>query len=270
MQYILLFIVLIIQSMAQNNCVQAINSIKQKEISERKYLMGIAYKHGLCVQKNLIKSFEYFFESNLNNYPLSKYELAEMYYYGEGTKKDYFKAYAIYMEILSNMHRDSIINTKIAYMNLKGYGVDKNLTKAREFYTKAANFGHLGANYDLALIYSSGLGVDKNLTEAIKYLGKVVDNRDISNYIRPKAMYILAQILNIENQKKYSKKILNLLIKSAIEGHKEAQVTLGKGYILGKDIDQDMKKAKIFIQRAKEQNSTEAEKLWNKYELWKF
>jgi len=260
-------------STVDNNCKKTINSIKKEALNEdsaKQYLMGIIYQNGLCINKSSVKAFEYFSASNSNGYPLAKFELAEMYYYGEGTKRNYKKAYEIYNKILIDNERDATIKVKLGDMNIKGKGVDKNLTMAKKLYEEAAKSNHLTAFYNLGLMYMSGLGVDKNLTKAIEYLKRPANNSHPSHHNRPKAMYYLARALYEKNKEKNKDIILELITMSAIEGLVDAQVSLGQGYILGENVDKDMKKAKYLIKKAKDKNSTKAIELWDKYELWKY
>jgi TPR repeat protein len=256
--------------MADTNCKESIIDIVKQENSEKQYLIGMMYKHGLCVEKNLTKSFDYFSVLDIENYPLAKYELAEMYYYGEGIKKNYKKAYFMYKEILENTHKIAILKAKLGDMNFKGMGVEKNFLNAKKYYQEASDLNHLGATYSLGLMYLSGLGGEKNITKAILNFERVIDDRQIFNNDVVSAKYYLARALHQKDQIKNKDRILKLIMMSAIEGFLEAQLSLGYGYILGKDIKKDMIKAKYWIKKAKDQNSTKAVEIWDEYELWKY
>ena len=56
-----------------------------------------------------------------------------------------------------------------------GSGVATNKTKAVELYRKAAEKGHMKAQYNLGLSYKLGDGVSVNRTEARKWLQKAAD-----------------------------------------------------------------------------------------------
>jgi len=271
--YIVLFSILNANNSMQDMCKKNIDTIRTKAKNgdtAKQYLMGIIYKNGFCVKKDLIKAFQYFSMSNLNAYPLAKFDLAEMYYYGEGTKINYKKSYELYNKILIDSHRDAIIKAKLGYMYLKGKGVDKNLSMAKKLYEESAELGNLDASYNLGLMYMSGLGVDKNISKAIEYLNIPATSNNPFYHDQPKAKYYLARALYEQNNKKYKDMILELITMSAIEGFVDAQVTLGKNYIDGEDLNRDMKKAKYWIQKAKKQNSTKAIELWNEHRLWKY
>ncbi len=48
----------------------------------------------------------------------------------------------------------------------------QNLSRALEYYLKAAAAGHPEAQYRLAICYQEGIGVEKNSNEALKWLKK--------------------------------------------------------------------------------------------------
>lgn len=270
---LVLFSILNANNNAEETCKKNIDTIRiraEEGDASKQYLMGIIYKNGLCVKKDSIKSFKYFSMSNFNGYLLAKFDLAEMYYYGEGTKINYKKSYELYNKILIDSHRDAIIKAKLGYMYLSGKGVDKNLSMAKKLYEESAESGHLDASYNLGLMYMSGLGTDKNISKAIEYLNTPATSNDPFYNGQPKAKYYLARALYEQNNKKYSDMILKLIAMSAIEGFVGAQVALGANYIDGKDLNRDMKKAKYWIQKAKKQNNAKAIKLWNQYKLWKY
>lgn len=64
----------------------------------------------------------------------------------------------------------------LGLLELNGYGRDKNLNKAIELYTKAANLGYSQAQYELSVLYSvEDYGVVDN-EKYLKWLIKAADN----------------------------------------------------------------------------------------------
>ncbi|WQR84029.1 sel1 repeat family protein [Helicobacter pylori] len=53
-----------------------------------------------------------------------------------------------------------------------GQGVEKNLTKAAQFYSKACDLNNSVGCGSLGLLYEYGQGVEKNLTKAAQYISK--------------------------------------------------------------------------------------------------
>ncbi|MCG8429462.1 MAG: sel1 repeat family protein, partial [Chromatiales bacterium] len=55
------------------------------------------------------------------------------------------------------------------FMYLEGECVEKNPTKAVEWFTKAAEQGMAGSQCTLAMLYEEGRGVEKDMEEAKKW-----------------------------------------------------------------------------------------------------
>lgn len=205
-----------------------INKIDEKKLdAEELYILGLMYKKGICVEKNMKKSFQYFQSSHSEKYAFSIYELANMYYYGEGIKKDLKKAFYLYKSILINKVLEATVKTNIGYMYLKGEGVKKDVNLAKNYYLDASKFGNAYASYNLGLLYLSGLGVKKNIAKAIQYF-QIASNK---NY--PDAQYKLAQALMIVNKEKYLNKALDLLKSASKNGSIDAKIALD--YLKSKD-----------------------------------
>ena len=63
---------------------------------------------------------------------------------------------------------DAETQYNLAVRYYEGDGVERNLTRAFDLYTRAARKGYVEAQYSLAYMYSKGEGVEKNLQEAIR------------------------------------------------------------------------------------------------------
>ena len=63
---------------------------------------------------------------------------------------------------------DAETQYNLAVRYYEGDGVERNLTRAFDLYTRAARKGYVEAQYSLAYMYSKGDGVEKNLQEAIR------------------------------------------------------------------------------------------------------
>ncbi|KAF3948355.1 hypothetical protein CMV_025633 [Castanea mollissima] len=72
----------------------------------------------------------------------------------------------------------------------KGFGVDKNYTKAKEYFEKAANNEDAGGHYNLGVMYLKGIGVKKDVKIACKYFILA------ANAGQPKAFYQLAKMFH--------------------------------------------------------------------------
>jgi TPR repeat protein len=203
-----------------NNCIENINNKNNYSSAEDMYILGLMYKKGICVDKNMTKAFQYFQASNAKQYTFSKYELADMYYYGEGIKQDFKKAFNLYENILKTKILTGMIEVNLGYMYLNGEGIKKNITLAKEYYIKSSHKNNIYALYNLGLLNLSGLGGIKDIDKAIYYFQKAADK----NY--PDAQYKLAQTLIIKNKKLYMNKAIELLGKAVENGSNDAKLAL--------------------------------------------
>ncbi|CAN4086606.1 unnamed protein product [Withania somnifera] len=76
----------------------------------------------------------------------------------------------------------------LGYLYVKGYGVEKNYTKAKEYFEKAADNGEAGGFYNLGVMYLKGIGVKRDVKIASKYFTTASDAG------QPKAFYQLAKM----------------------------------------------------------------------------
>jgi len=114
------------------------------------------------------------------------------------------------------------INLGVNY--LKGDGVPKDMKKAVSWFTKAAEQGNAGAQYNLGLCYANGGdGVPKDIEKAIYWYTKAAE-----------------------------------------QGFAEAQYMLACGYATGDGVPKDMEKAIYWFTKAAEQGLEEAKKMMEK------
>ena len=97
----------------------------------------------------------------------ANYYIAECYFLGKGTKKDYNLAFDNYSIAASNKHLESVY--MVGYCYEFGLGTSKDEIQMISRYTQAAKAGHSLAQYRLGLCYKNGNGVEKNLSIASTY-----------------------------------------------------------------------------------------------------
>ena len=118
----------------------------------------------------------------------SKYLLATLYYYGEGTKKNYSQAFKWFKSLLK--HR--VHYTKYTHMNID-----------RIFHNNQAQ-------YYLGRLYEQGNGVAKNISLGIKYYKESVKNLD-ENW-GSQSQHACYELAKIYNYGKYAKNNLKLAL----------------------------------------------------------
>lgn len=66
----------------------------------------------------------------------------------------------------------------IGNMYIERRGITKDYAKAIEHYTKAANAGHAGSQFNLGLIYKTGIGTAPDLKKAKHWLELAAEQGD--------------------------------------------------------------------------------------------
>lgn len=135
----------------------------------------------LCVKEGDIyyqaKLYEYALEWYLKAGNYAEYinpnlfnRVGSLYFNGQGTEKDYQKAFEWYEK--AAIQRDAIGQANLGNLYHNGFGVEQDFTKALEWYTKAANQGDAYSQFRLGIMYAGGQGVEKDMDKAIEWYTK--------------------------------------------------------------------------------------------------
>nr|GMD12015.1 ERAD-associated E3 ubiquitin-protein ligase component HRD3A [Ipomoea batatas] len=110
------------------------------------------------------------------------YKIGIFYYFGlRGVRRDHVKALSWFLKAAYN---------GMGYLYVKGFGVEKNYTQAKEYFEKAADNDEPGGFYNLGVMYLKGIGVKRDLKLAGKYFILA------ANVGQPKAFYQLAKMFH--------------------------------------------------------------------------
>ncbi len=154
-------------------------------------ILGNLYLHGLCVEQDNSKAFEYFMQSAAQGNFTASNQIGWMYSEGCGVEENPEQAFFWYNESAQKGHPRGMNN--LAYCYQKGYGVTQDFEKAAEWYKKSADLGVVESMIELADYYEEVL-VDYKKTkvwvekaaeagnaEAINRLGVIYLDRE-KNY----------------------------------------------------------------------------------------
>lgn len=144
---------------------------------------------------------------------------------------------------------------ELATMYETGTGFSKDMGQAVQLYRKSAHLGYAPAQLQVGLLYENGILVPKNETIAAAWYTKAAEQGF------PTAQYLLAgmyrQGLGIPKNLDQA----HILYESAANtGLVDAQYDLGVFYLL-KSKFQNYKKAEYWLQKAAEQNDTQAREI---------
>lgn len=132
-------------------------------------VMGIMYANGDGVQKDKVKSFEWFKKAaNAGNLHAFN-KLGNIY----AAKEDYTKAFQWFKKAADA--GDSKAAYNLGYFYTGGLGVKMDLEKALIWYEKAAIAGNIDAQLNLGFMYIGGQGTKVNYKKAAYWIKKAKD-----------------------------------------------------------------------------------------------
>ena len=178
------------------------------------------------------------------------YNLGLCYDNGDGVAENVEKAAEYYQKAADLGHVEAMYNLGLCYDN--GDGIAKDAEKAAECYQKAADLGDTDAMYALGECYTVGSGLTKDTEKAAEYFKKAADlgNTD--------ALFGLGIIC--ENNGNFAEAV-TYYTQAAEKGVPKAYLNLGKCYLEGKGITQDLAKAEELINKAEELGVDEASEI---------
>jgi TPR repeat protein len=97
----------------------------------------------------------------------AQYNLATMYYNGDGTRRDYAEAMNWFRRAAQKGDIDA--ERYLGFMNAEGQGVSRNDAEAFRWYALAADQGDADAANNLGVLYTDGKGTMKDLVQAHKW-----------------------------------------------------------------------------------------------------
>lgn len=128
-------------------------------------------------------------------------------------------------------------------------GLSKDLKKAFDCYSVAAEAGHELAWCRLGALYEKGLGCEKNYAKAFRFYSKAADNNNAWALSLLGALYEFGYGVEKDNAKAFS-----LYKHSADLNYPSAQCKLGFYYEEGETVEQDLSEAFRYFSKAADQD----------------
>jgi TPR repeat protein len=101
-------------------------------------------------------------------YAEAHYAIAKLYWLGQGTPRDYYRAYDWLLKAAELNHAGAM--GKLGYLYTDGIAVQQDFSQAFEWYSKAAKLGDVDALYNIGIFYLNGWGTEQDTTMAKQYL----------------------------------------------------------------------------------------------------
>ena len=190
-------------------------------------------------------------------YKYAQYSLAGLYYHGQGVEQDYEKAFCLY--ISSAKQGNPYASYEQAKMLQDGIGVRKNGSLASEYFAEAfKGFRSLEKKshddklqYRLGWMLYTGTGTEKNCQLADEYWKQAAKLKN------EHAQLALARSWLDTGTGDLTQAVRGMEA-AAEKGKQSAQYRLGKEYLLGRNIKQDIGKATAYFKLAAKQGSEHA------------
>ena len=247
-----------------SNCAHFINlkSCAKKEIEnlkdlatagfvEAQHQLATYYHYGV-IEKNGDKALQWWSKAAEQAYAPAQYQLAVMYYNGEGTKKNGDKAFQWFSKAAEQDYAHAQYSLAVMYYN--GEGTKKNGDKAFQWFSKAAEQDYAPAQYQLAVMYYNGEGTEKNGDKAFQWFSKAAEQAYAHAQHGLALMYYHG-----EGTKKNGDKAFQWLSKAAEQAYAPAQYDLALMYYNGKGTEQDRDKAVQWLSKAAKQDYAPAQ-----------
>lgn len=232
--------------------------------AEAQNLLGLCYGAGKGAEKDCTKALHWYLKAAEQGYTSAQYNCGLYYREGYGTEKDEDKAFEWYQKAAAQGHekakkeaekiqtrrekekKEDEISTMIA-LGIAAYGTGK-FDVALRAYLKAAEQGHVLAQFQCGLMYYYGEGTAVNKEKALYWTEKAAEQGDTAAQLLCGMMYNDGEGTAINKEK-----ALYLIEKAAEQGVAEAQFQCGKLYRRGDGTAVNMAKALYWFEKAAEQ-----------------
>lgn len=146
--------------------VKIIREAAERGDREAQYNFGILYWDGNYIEKNRVKSIEWYQKSADQGYIPAQCNLGVIYY----AEKNFPKAIELFRKADAQGNPHAQHNLGLCYAN--GNGVTKDEVEAVKWFRKAAEQGLPDAEYELGDRYANGTGVPIDMTKAMEWYSK--------------------------------------------------------------------------------------------------
>ena len=142
--------------------------------SDGQWLFGYLYEHGEGVKQDLKKAFHYYSLAANQDDDVGMFYLAQLYEKGIFVDPDPYTAFDLYAQAAVKGHSTSLLCA--GNMCETGVGTEKSIIKAVEYWKKASNceMAEGEASYKLGYAYYDGYGVERNLEKAKEYFERAI------------------------------------------------------------------------------------------------
>ena len=182
-----------------------------------------------------------------------QYRIGKLFSFGYGVEQDYLQAAAWYEKAVAN--ENPFAAYALASLYRRGQGVEQDNAEAFRLYTMAAEKGAAPAEYALGKLFYQGEAVPKDVGKALYHLESAAEKD------HPYAAYLAGKIRLSEEGYLDVEKAVRLFEAAAALGNDFAEYQLGKLYLYGKDVSQNMEAAVRWLTASAEHGNQYAAQL---------
>jgi TPR repeat protein len=215
--------------------------------------LGLLYQSGQYVRKSYDEAFHWFNLASDRGDATAQLQLGGCYHYGLGTTTNLSMAAKCYRR--SAEQTNYVAMKSLGYLLMNGYGVDKDLTAAKHWFTRAAKEGsNRRAMFNLGAIYSINFADTNSLAEAFRWYKQSAELGDALACLRLSAFYFRGWGVVETNVASY----YQWRLKAAILGATDAQYAMGAAYRTGDGVPRDTATSLEWYQKAGAKNHPKA------------
>ncbi|KAF9340490.1 hypothetical protein BGZ91_001742 [Linnemannia elongata] len=164
---------------------------------------------------------------------------------------DFSQAMDWYLKAANQGHAGA--QCSVGILHYFGKGVPQDYSQAMDWFLKAANQGQADAQCSIGLMYKRGQGAPQDYSQAMDWFLKAVNQGHAAAQCNVGLLYGLGQGVPQD----YSQ-AMDWLLKAANQGHAVAQCNIGILYEYGRGVPQDYSRALEWYQRSADQGDDSA------------
>jgi len=190
-------------------------------------------------EKRYQDAFEWYQHAAVQEISEGQLRLSQMYKLGHGIEKDE-KLASHWLKLAAEQGLAQAEYEYAALLELNGTEDKANMSKAANWYKKAAGQEHAEAMLKLSGFYFLGKGIEKNTYQALSWVTK-------------------AEGKGAANAKVFHQKVMSAITKLAKRGDLQAQYMLATAYQKGQGVQKDLNAAQSWLTKAARQGHIQAQ-----------
>lgn len=214
--------------------------------------LGLFYRDGLGVKKDLDKAFYYIAKSAESGNRTGMSHLAGLYKKGTGVERNLAKAEEWYLKAAQAGHSSAYFDLGFMFDPRKNHK-DGDAQKALEYYEQAAKQGSGGAAINAALICRFGCGMETNYVQSMRFF---LLSAELGWNMKETAPYVAQHYLNGLGTDRDPVKAVEWLRKGVKLNDEYSIVELANCYVRGDGVERDLKLAVEMYRKVAEKKPT--------------